>query len=132
MPAKKGVSQKIVKEGIISTSKDYAENIPLIKVSYLGVGISFLSILFVLLGRNNLPPEVPLFYGLAKGEEQLVKTMALAIPSVSSIIIISINTTLSYFLKNNLLQKTLVLAGLAASIFTTITTIKIIFLVGSF
>ncbi len=82
--------------------------------------------------QKSLPPEVPLFYGLPRTEEQLAPSLSLIIPSLASIAIIVVNLLISQFLKDDYLRKVLVLVGVTGVFFATITTLKIIFLVGSF
>jgi hypothetical protein len=101
-----------------------------------GVSIAFFvslaTILLILILYRQLPPQVPLFYGLAEGEEQLVPWYGLIIPSLASLAIICLNILVANLLTDDFLRKTLVLSGLVATSFSTITTIKIILLVGSF
>jgi hypothetical protein len=106
--------------------------IPLIKVIYLSIGLVILNSFFILVVQKNLPPEVPLFYGLSKGQEQLASPLGLLIPGGLSLIVIIINTSLAILLSNKFLQQTLVVSAFAITLFSIITTTKIIFLVGSF
>ena len=94
--------------------------------------LSAILILVVSLLRGNLPPYVPLYYGLAVGEEQLAQQWALIIPSLVSVFIIFLNISLSYIVKNDFLKRTLIISGVVSSFFSLITTVKIILLVGSF
>lgn len=94
--------------------------------------VSLVTIALVLFVRNRLPPELPLFYGLPRGEEQLTTKLGLIIPSLTSIAIILINFGLSQGLRDSYYRRILALASLASVFFSTITTIKIIALVGSF
>jgi uncharacterized Tic20 family protein len=86
----------------------------------------------VLLIQRWLPPQVPLFYGKPSGEEQLTSSLVLTLPSIVSLLILLINVSFAAVLKDEFLRKTLVLAAIAVTFFAAITTIKIIFLVGSF
>ena len=96
-------------------------------------GLTAFSILIVLLAKTKfLPPEVPLFYGEAQGEAQIGKSLGLTIPSLISLFIIVINLLISFIVKDEFLKRVLILASLACAIFSTITTIKIILLIGSF
>jgi hypothetical protein len=112
--------------------KGSSADFPLKKVFLVSLAINFLTVLAVLLIQNYLPPQGPLFYGLAEGEEQLITPLGLTIPSLTAILFLIINASLTLVVKNDFLQKTLILAGFAVTIFSTITTIKIILLVGSF
>ncbi|MCH7640604.1 hypothetical protein IID22_00175 [Patescibacteria group bacterium] len=94
--------------------------------------VSLVTIALVFFVRNHLPPELPLFYGLPSGEEQLTTKLGLIIPSLTSIAIIFINFGLSQGLRDSYFRRILSLASLASVFFSTITTVKIIFLVGSF
>ena len=44
--------------------------------------VNLLIILSAILAQRFLPPEVPLFYGLAEGEEQLAPRLFLLLPSL--------------------------------------------------
>lgn len=92
--------------------------------------INALIILFSLLTLNRLPPQIPVFYGLPQGEAQLTPPLGILIPSVSSLVFIFVNLLLINIIKDDFIKKTLVIAGLATSVFATITAVKIIFLVG--
>lgn len=102
------------------------------KYFYVGCLISFLSLVFALIIQKALPPQIPLFYGLPQGEEQLSTSLGLTIPSAFSFIVILINYFLVRFLKDDFLKKALSVAGLAVSVLAAITTVKIAFLVGHF
>jgi len=92
--------------------------------------IIIISLVFIL--KNKLPPELPLFYGLPEGEEQLAPTLTLSLPSAISISILIFNTALSLLIDNEFLRKTLVASAFVASFFSIIATFKIFLLVGSF
>ncbi len=94
--------------------------------------ISIATILLVLIFQKILPPQIPLFYGLPRGEQQLAKTQALVIPSLLSLTVIIVNYTLSLFIDDDFIKKALVFTSIVSVFFSTITTIKIFFLVGSF
>jgi uncharacterized protein YqhQ len=93
--------------------------------------LGLVSILLALLAQKILPPQIPLFYGLPESEGQLASALQLIIPGVFSLTITVFNFGLLTLVKDNFLQKALLLASLLAGIFALITTIKIIFLVGS-
>lgn len=120
-------NKNVVKKNIFSVI-----DVPLKKVLYLSFTLSILNLVTVLAIQNNLPPEVPLYYGLPEGPEQLSSSLGLTIPSIVSIIVIFLNTTLALLLKNKFLQQTLILTSFAISIFSSITVTKIILLVGNF
>lgn len=100
------------------------------------LGSIFINIVLIsgiLLIRNKiLPPEVPLFYGLPQGQEQLASSNFLIFPSIISIVITIINISLALVVRDNFLKKALIVAGIFSVLFPLATTLKIIFLVGSF
>ena len=92
--------------------------------------LNLLVIFFDLLLLKRLPPQIPLFYGLPRGEAQLSSSIGIFIPSVSSLIFISLNLLLIYITQDEFIKKTLVITGLATAVFASIATVKIILLVG--
>lgn len=117
--------------GVLPTHQKPLET-SLKKLIYFSIIINLITGVLILLVRNNLPPEVPLFYGLAEGESQLTSPIGLLLPSAFSLFIISAHATLSFFWKDDFLRQTLILAGFAVTIFSVIATVKTILLVGSF
>lgn len=88
-----------------------------------------LSLIFL---RGYLPPLAPLFYGRPAGTAQLTSTLGLLIaPSVSFLVSV-LNLGISILVKDDFLKKILAISSLIISLLTTITIIKIIFLVGFF
>src|SRR3989344_1215028 len=112
--------------------KLFIERVPLKNFVYLSFIISIVGILLIFLLQSKLPPEVPLFYGLPEGEEQLTTSLGLTLPLVGSLIITILNTITVFFLQNSFLQKTLVLVSFAVSFLSFVTIVKITLLVGSF
>lgn len=97
------------------------------------LGVNLLIISVVLLFRKSiLPPEVPLFYGLPEGQEQLASSSALIFPSIISIFITLLNSTIASFVRDGFLKKSLIVSGIFSVLFPLATILKIIFLVGSF
>lgn len=94
----------------------------------LNVFVAALSLLVI----SKLPPQVPLFYGLPQTEEQLASAWMLVIPSALAFLMLLGNASLSLFIEGDFLKKALVGASFAVSLFSAVTTLKIIFLVGSF
>lgn len=94
--------------------------------------VNILIILSVILAQRFLPPEVPLFYGLAEGEDQLAPRLFLLIPSLASLVILTINSLISSRVEDIFIKKALILAAIGTTFFAAITTLKIMFLVGSF
>lgn len=114
-----------------SDRKKQIENVPYKKIIYISAFINIVTIVFVFAVKNLLPPVVPLYYGLAKGEEQLTAQTNLIFPSLFSLAVIAINITLSIFVDSKYLRKVLIIIGFVVTILTAVTTYKIIFLVGS-
>ena len=131
-----GNKAKSKKMNILSTiggSTKISQEIPYKNIIFISFFINILGIVLILLiKKNHLPPEVPLYYGLPEGEAQIVPSINLIIPSIFSLGIISINTLITSLLKDDFLKKTLVIASLATTFFSVITIIKITFLIGSF
>jgi len=105
---------------------------PLNRITIASIALSAASIVLVSLLQKNLPPQVPLFYGLAEGEEQLATPILLIVPASISLIIIFVNSLISHLWKNEFLQEALTFAALAVSVLSAIATFKVILLVGSF
>jgi len=105
--------------------------LPLKRFYILPLIISITTIIFGLLAQLILPPEIPLYYGLPETPEQIAPSMFIVLPSLISIFITIINAAISTKIHDNFLKKTLVFASISVSILATITTYKIIFLVGS-
>lgn len=89
-----------------------------------------LVVTLVLIFQKNLPPVVPLFYGLPQSEAQLAPSYALSLPPLISLIIVGVNTLIGKLLKNSFLQNVLIALIIATTAFSTITVVKIFFLVG--
>lgn len=100
------------------------------KYIYAGLAINIVIILFTLLVQGRMPPQVPLFYGLPRGEAQLTKPIWLTIPATFSLILILINYFLIKVIRDSFTIKVLGLISLLTAIFAAVTTVKIIFLVG--
>ncbi len=110
----------------------FLENIALKKTVYAAISLCLLNILFVIISQNNLPPEVPLFYGFSEGEKQLSQKWGLLIPGAISLIIILFNLILSAMIKNKFLKETLSMTSFVVSFLFLITVFKIVLLVGFF
>lgn len=122
----------IVSKSFKITEKIDNSGIPFIKFIILATAINLIVIVLVILLRNNLPPEVPLFYGLPESGEQLAPKIFLIFPSIVSETIIIVNLLLSFLIKDNFIKRAVIFSSLLSTIFSSITTLKIIFLVGSF
>ncbi len=105
---------------------------PLKKTFIISFSIGVLSILFAFAAQSFLPPQIPLYYGLPVGEEQISSSLGLVIPGAVSLLILTVNFILIKIIREEFLKKVLATAALIASFFAIVTTYKIIFLVGSF
>ncbi len=102
---------------------------PLVAVSLFAATSLMLTIL--LFKNIVLPPEVPLFYGLAQGENQLAPSGLLVLPILVSVVFLITNTLLTFTTSDDFLRKVLAVSGVATIIFSTITVLRIVLLVGS-
>ncbi len=109
-----------------------SEKIAFINYIYFALALNLLNVIAVLLMKNNLPPQVPLFYGFTESEQQLTTSFGLLIPGVFSFLLTLGNVIFSIFIKNNYLKKILSITSFTISLLSLITVIKIIFLVGFF
>lgn len=92
--------------------------------------LTLITIAFIVFSQGKLPPEVPLFYGAAEGEAQIASSWMLIIPSVFSIFTILTNFVLATIVGDEFIKKVLVISALIVTLFSVVTTFKIIFLVG--
>lgn len=93
---------------------------------------NFLMIILILALQGFLPPVVPLFYGQPQGEAQLARSIFLILPPAISFLITLANAFLSTLIKNKFLQTILLGLAVVVTVFSSVTVVKIILLVGSF
>ena len=130
-------ARKIFRKGSKKHSQEYSRvsffsEIPfrnLVVISLIG---NLATLAFVIIIQNHLPPQIPLFYGLPKTEEQVATSISLVIPGILATSIILINLLISQITNDDYLKKILILTGVVSAFLSTITTLKIIFLVGVF
>lgn len=120
-----------VVSGYAKTSRVVSSRTPFAKAVLVALLVNFLIIFLSLVLKGKLPPEVPLFYGAAEGQEQIAASSLLIVPPIISSLFIAINLFLSYFLGDEFLKKALLVTAISTSLLAATTTIKIIFLVGS-
>ena len=89
---------------------------PLVKLLRLSFILSLVNIVVVLLIKNFLPPQIPLYYGLAEGQEQLSGTLGLVVPGILSLSLTSVNTIIMFFVKDNFIKQTLIISSLLLTI----------------
>ncbi len=99
---------------------------------YFSLVINLLTAGLVFAVGSFLPPVTPLLYGRPVGVGQLVPTLGLLIAPGVSFFITIINIILIIKTKSDFLKKVFFAAIVLTSVLTTITVIKIIFLVGFF
>jgi len=108
-----------------------SETTPFRTLVIAAVVLSLVLIVIVIIIQVFLPPEIPLFYGSPEGQSQIANRWFLVIPSSLSLIILLANLAISANIKDSFLKNSLVLAGLVTTVFATVTTLKIFFLVGN-
>ena len=113
-------------------SKFSLNNIPLPRIIYATVFVNITNIALIVLLQKRLPPEIPLFYGLAKGEGQVAASTELIIPPVLSLSITFVNIAITSLIKNSFLRQALVATILVVTLFSLVATLKILLLVGYF
>lgn len=96
---------------------------------YLAVIVNFICLAIVAATHSNLPPVVPLFYGLPIGSSQLISSWGLTIAPLSALLISAINILIASYLKDAFLKKMLAVASFFVSFLAIITVVKIILLV---
>lgn len=107
-------------------------DIPFRNYIFATLALNVFMVALSLLLRIFLPPQVPLYYGLAEGEGQLGSSWELIIPNLTALTITVVNLALSRFVSDDFLKKTLAISSIGVTLLATITIFKIIFLVGSF
>lgn len=107
------------------------KTIPYVKIFAPLLVVNFIVVFIVIWLQPSLPPEVPLLYGRAYGEKQLIAKLGLTIPSGVVIFATLVNAAVSSLVSEKLLQQILVATSIVATILSLITTTKIILLVGN-
>lgn len=106
------------------------KGVPFFRYVIGGVVVNFVVIFFAIIFKKNLPPEIPLYYGLPDGISQIAQSEMFFIPSFFALVIIIFNTSLSFLTKDVLLKRALVISSLLITVLASITAVKIFFLVG--
>jgi len=114
----------------------YQKSIENTKVPFSKQIIIFLLInlaMILLLGFSILilPPQIPLFYGLPDGDEQLAENWLITLPNFIALLTVFINSLLATKIKDEYIKKVIVITGFVVTIFAIITVFKILFLVGN-
>lgn len=112
-------------------AKKELEKIPYLNFVYSSFLINIIIIVLILAFQKLLPSEIPLFYGLPRGNQQLTEAAGLIIPNFISLIVTIINSILTILIKSDFLKKSLSLASFMTALLSTITVVKIFLLVGN-
>ncbi|MBI1864000.1 hypothetical protein HYS03_02200 [Candidatus Woesebacteria bacterium] len=91
--------------------------------------VNFIVLVFLFIFRNNLPPEVPLLYGRAIGEQQLAKSNYLIMPLIVSIVFVAFNFFADKKLSNKFLGKIFKGTSIVLTLLSVITILRIFFLI---
>ncbi len=130
--SKKGPKRKFWPAKLPTNVRFDTDLIPFRNYAYFSLFASLTTIFAGVLPLKKLPPQVPLKDGLPEGEAQLAPALGLILPCLVSLGILIINVMACFFMEDEFLKKALILTSIGVTFFTVITTIKIIFLVGSF
>ena len=98
------------------------------KPVFLGLGILAVGSLLFAVSWFSLPPQVPLFYNRPWGDGQLAQPLFLALPLVFGIIFLILNAIFARRLEDSFLKQALVFGAVTASLFASITVIRILLL----
>lgn len=124
---KKFKGRFLSKNKIVNISK-----LPHLQLIYYSIVTNVIVILGVLLLKKYIPPEIPLYYGLPEGNNQIATAEELIIPSMAALVIILINISIASVIQNEYLKRALIIVSLVITLLSLITTLEIVFLVGSF
>lgn len=106
--------------------------IPYLNLTFLFLFGNIVVIIGVVVFQNNLPPEVPLYYGLPRSTRQLATPLEMVIPLIISLLIMVVNNILALITENEFLKRVLIITSYFITIMAVITVVKIMFLVGTF
>lgn len=121
---------KFIKPLVRAKSRNVKDKLVFLYPILLIVSISILLIAAIIIFvSKKLPPQVPLYYGLPRGEKQLASPLTLILPISLASLFITLNAIIAYFTKSAFLKKVLILGAFFTSLLAIITVVKIIFLV---
>lgn len=112
--------------------KNFLSRLNISKILWAVYLSNTITIVFIFTFQSFLPPVVPLFYGFPKGQDQLVNSIFLVIPPLSSIIIAIFSTMLTAIIKDDFLKKILLSTSVVITVLSFVTVFKIFILVGGF
>lgn len=128
----KDTKMRIAKPSVTSLNVSFLQSVPNKRLFFSTPIIAIVTIIIVIALHSYLPPQVPLFYGLPEGEDQLGSSFSLVIPSIIALAVFVINSALIYLIDDSFIENTLVVATFTVALFSSITTIKIMILINSF
>lgn len=99
---------------------------------FISIYLSILMLVCLIPVMKVLPPEVPLMYGDAQGQNQLAPKTFLMLVPIISIFISLINYFIAQKIEDDLYKKALLITSYFINIMVAITLAKIIFTVGFF
>ncbi|KKQ46770.1 MAG: hypothetical protein US75_C0038G0011 [Candidatus Woesebacteria bacterium GW2011_GWC1_38_13] len=135
VPCQLGKMKKTAQKKITNIPKNplskLRKDIEKYKILYIHTSLIFLFInicliISILVISNHIPPQVPLYYGLPRGESQLGSSLSLILPISLSSIFVAINSIISYFTVSSFLKKVLIIGSYFTVILSIITVIQII------
>jgi len=130
--AKQALQMRFKKHPQESIKVSFFNEIPFRNLVVLSLVINIATLAFVIITQKHLPPQIPLFYGLPKTEEQVANSSSLVIPGILATSVMVINILISQITNDDYLKKILILTGVVSTFLATITIVKITFLVGAF
>lgn len=98
----------------------------------IAAAINLITIAAIFLALSKLPPQVPLFYGMATGPAQLAEKSFLFLPPVLAFAALIVNEILQKVMKDTFIGSILQWSSLVFAILSSITIFRIMLLVGSF
>lgn len=116
---------------LASLRKEKFERLPLRKFYVFSFFLNIFIISIGILAKLVLPPEIPLFYGFPQSNQQISQSLFLFIPPLISLTFTLFNAYLSIFVDNTYLKKVFAFSSILVSMLSTVTVVKIIFLVGN-
>ena len=125
-------ARKVWEETFGEKQNVFTQTTPFRDFITIAVIVNVILIAASLVLHSFLPPEIPLYYGMPEGSEQLASSWLLALPSLVALLIILVNLLIASFAEDDFLKRVVILGGIAATFFSATTTIQIMFLVGSF
>lgn len=108
------------------------KNLPYAKLIIASTIINIVFIFVIIIFRNNLPPQIPLFYGKPQSGEQLGSNILLIILPLAALAVTFINSLVIKFTKDEFSKKILVTTIGVTTLLSVITIIKTYILIGSF